>query len=114
VEVGGGRGIRDLLTVPEGLLLLIDSDDDSQDVGWSVALWDGSGSTTAVVVPRLLANLDLHGLSPKPCKPPTPGKAAEIKPEAFTMLEDGADFRRLLILSDGMCDGGAMAFRVPK
>jgi hypothetical protein len=114
VEVGGGRGIRDLLAVPEGLLLLVGPDDGSPDVGWSVALWDGSGSATDVTAPRLLANLDLHGLSPKPCKPPKPGKTAEIKPEAFTMLEDGTDFRRLLILSDGMCDGGAVSFRVPK
>jgi hypothetical protein len=114
MEVGGGRGIRDLLAVPEGILLLIGPDDDSQDVGWSVALWDGSGSTADIIVPNLLANLDLDGVPPKPCKPSQHGKSADVKPEAFTMLEDGADFRRLLILSDGMCDGGAMSFRVPK
>jgi hypothetical protein len=114
VEVGGSRGIRDLLAVPEGILLLIGPDDDSQDVGWSVALWDESGSTTDVIVPKLLADLNLDSVSPKPCKPPKHDKLADIKPEAFTMLEDGADFRRLLILSDGMCDGGAMSFRVPK
>jgi hypothetical protein len=28
------------------------------------------------------------------------------------MLDDGPNFRRLLILSDGMCDGGGMSFRL--
>jgi hypothetical protein len=114
VEVGDARGIRDLLAVRDGILLLLGPDDDSNDVGWSVALWDGSGSAADVIVPRLLANLNLQGVSPKPCKPPKAGKTAELKPEAFTMLEEGVDFVRLLILSDGMCDGGAMSFRIPK
>ena len=30
------------------------------------------------------------------------------------MLEEGSDFYRLLILSDGMCDGGPMSFRITK
>jgi hypothetical protein len=47
-------------------------------------------------------------------KPPDQGKKAEIKPEAFTMRDDGPNFRRLLILSDGMCNGGGMSFKIPK
>jgi hypothetical protein len=32
----------------------------------------------------------------------------------MTLLAEGPDFRRLLILSDGICDGGPLAFRIPK
>ena len=113
LKVGGGRGIRDLLSVPEGFLLLIGPDDDnSEDAGWSVALWDGSHSNDAVA-PKMLADLKLKNVAPQPCRPLEPGEKAEIKPEAFTMLEDGSTYRRLLILSDGMCNGGAMSFRIP-
>jgi len=30
------------------------------------------------------------------------------------MLENGSNFYRLLILSDGMCNGGPMSFKVQK
>jgi hypothetical protein len=114
LKVGNGRGIRDLLSVPEGLLLLIGPDDDnSEDAGWSVALWDGQHSREAIT-PQILADLQLKDVAPQPCKPPGHGEKPEIKPEAFTMLDDGPDFRRLLILSDGMCDGGGMSFKIPK
>jgi hypothetical protein len=62
--------------------------------------------------PRLLANLALA--APNPCKPPRPDERAEVKPEAFALIENGPDFWRLLILSDGMCDGGATAYCIPK
>jgi hypothetical protein len=109
VEVGQGRGIRDLLGVPEGVLLLIGPDDDSEDTGWSVGLWDGSRSSDDIR-PRLLANLALG--APNPCKPPRPGERAEVKPEAFALIENSTDFWRFLILSDGMCDGGATPYRI--
>jgi hypothetical protein len=32
----------------------------------------------------------------------------------MTLLEDGTEFYRLLILSDGMCDDGPMSFVIPK
>jgi hypothetical protein len=77
----------------------------------SVALWDGSRSSDGVR-PRLPANLALG--APSPCKPPRPGERAAVKPEALALIENGADFWRLLILSDGMCDGGATPYRIPK
>jgi hypothetical protein len=114
LKVGGGRGVRDLLSIPEGFLLLIGPDDDnSEDAGWSVALWDGSHSRESIT-PKILADLKLKDVAPQPCKPLDQGEKAEIKPEAFAMLDDGPNFRRLLILSDGMCNGGGMSFKVPK
>jgi hypothetical protein len=110
VKLDKGRGIRDLLAVSDGFLILIGPDDDSADVGWSIAFWDGSGgddAVTAPVVPKMMANLDLREVSLSSCD-------KELKPEAIAMLEDGSDFRRVLVLSDGMCDGGPMSFRIMK
>jgi len=108
VKVGPGRGIRDMLAVPEGFLLLIGPDDDNgKGVGWSIAVWDGSPSGAI----KMLADLNLDDVKPMPC----PSRnTRDVKPEAMTILEDGDGFRRVLILSDGMCDGGAMSFRIQR
>jgi uncharacterized protein DUF3616 len=108
IRVGPGSGIRDMLAVPAGFLLLIGpDDDDAKDVGWRVAAWDGSASSG----PKVLATLNLDGVPPRPC----PSRdTTDRKPEAMTLLEGGSDFYRLLILSDGMCDGGPMSFVIPK
>jgi hypothetical protein len=106
VEAGKASGIRDLLAVPEGLLLLIGPDDDSKNVPWRIAFWDSS-EVTSNIVPRPLAELTLPAVTGKDCQ-------KEMKPEALTLIEDGKDFRRVLILSDGMCDGGPLIFRIPK
>jgi hypothetical protein len=113
-ELGSGLGFRDLLAVPEGILLLIGPDDDAEDGNWSMGFWDGTAAPGAVVAPNILAALDLRNVEPQPCKPPKDGKKAHVKPEAFTMLEDGTNFRRLLVLSDGMCDGGPLSFKIQK
>jgi Protein of unknown function (DUF3616) len=106
-EVGRASGIRDLLAVPEGILVLVGPDDDSKkDVPWWIGFWDGSDANAAITL-RHLAELKLPAISGNDCQ-------KEIKPEAMTLLADGPDYRRLLILSDGMCDGGPLAFRIPK
>jgi len=95
-------------------LLLIGPDDDIPDgAGWSVALWDGSHSHEGIT-PKILADLELKDIAPQPCNRWIRTKKAEIKPEAFAMLDDGPNFRRMLILSDGMCNGGGKSFKIPK
>jgi len=117
-HVGSGRGIRDLLAVPDGILMLLGPDDDKKNnqpdpVSWRIAFWDDAKSQAGVIKPRLLAELDLKGLEPNACGDDKK-KRGDLKPEAMTMLENGTDFYRLLILSDGMCNGGPMSFRVNK
>lgn len=110
VPVGQGRGIRDLLAVPEGFLILVGPNDDlGNDAGWSIAFWDGAlpGDGDGAVRVRVLADLSLPSVRQNGCD-------KEAKPEALAMIEDGPDFRRLLVLSDGMCDGGPLVFRVSK
>lgn len=104
----GQRGIRDMVAVPGGMLLLAGPDDGAahQGMGWGIWWWDGKPST-AVVTPQLLAELDLRSVQARKCD-------KEIKPEALTVLAETPQAYRVLVLSDGMCDGGAMEFTVAR
>jgi len=108
IALGERRGIRDMVAVKTGILLLGGPDDDgaSQGVGWTISLWDGKYSPN-VVQPKLLATLDISGVKLRKCD-------AQIKPEALTVLEETPLAYKLLVLSDGMCDGGPLAFTIPR
>ena len=111
IALGAHRGIRDMVAVKTGILLLAGPDDSAANkgVGWTVSWWDArpASSDALVVTPRLLARLDLSGVKLRPCD-------ADLKPEAMTVLEETPQAYKLLILSDGMCDGGPLAFTVPR
>ena len=38
----------------------------------------------------------------------------ELKPEAITVLEESTSAYRVLVLSDGMCDGGPLVFTIAR
>lgn len=113
LAVGDLRGIRDLIAVKNGFLILAgpDDDDTSKNAGWTIAFWNGESAEERVVQPKVLARLDLRGVPLRACaeKP-----KAELKPEALTVLADSAQSYKLLVLSDGMCDGGPLAFTIPR
>ncbi|MEG9524406.1 MAG: DUF3616 domain-containing protein [Hyphomicrobiales bacterium] len=106
LDLGPRRAIRDLQSVKGGLLVLAGPDDDaaSADAGWLLSLWDGK-VVPGVVRPKVLAKLDLNGLVRKDCD-------EEIKPEAVTVVRDDPNVLQVVVLSDGMCDGGPLAFRI--
>lgn len=108
LQVGAGRGIRDMVAVAHGFLVLAGPDDEPThgNAGWTVLWWDGQPST-ATVTPRTLASLDLSHIPLRRCD-------KETKPEAITVLAETAQAYQLLVLSDGMCDGGPMRFNVEK
>jgi len=107
LDVGKASGIRDLLAVPDGILVLVGPDDDSQkNVPWWIGFWDGGDASPHITL-RQPAELELPKVSGDDCQ-------KEMKPEAMALLADGPDFRRILVLSDGMCDGGPLAFRIRK
>jgi hypothetical protein len=54
---------------------------------------------------RVLAQLDTRQVSLRSCD-------KEIKPEALNVLQETAKGYQLLVLSDGLCDGGALGFMV--
>ena len=108
IALGAHRGIRDMVAVKNGLLLLAGPDDGpaNKGVGWILAWWDGK-ATGQTVTPRVLAALDLSGIKLRSCD-------EELKPEAITVLEETPEAYKLLVLSDGMCDGGPLAFTVAR
>ena len=108
LALGPNRGVRDLVAVKNGFLVLAGPDDgkSAQALPWSIHFWDGKNNAD-LAVPRLLATLDVSNVVLRDCD-------TELKPEAITVLEDNADSLRVLVLSDGMCDGGPLAFTVPR
>ena len=108
IALGAHRGIRDMVAVKNGLLLLAGPDDGpaNKAVGWTLALWDGKDSGQTVAL-KVLAALDLSGVKLRGCD-------EELKPEAITVLEETPQTYKLLVLSDGMCDGGPLAFTVAR
>ena len=108
IALGAHRGIRDMVAVKNGLLLLAGPDDNAtnKSVGWTLAWWDGK-SSGQTVVPKVLAALDLSGVKLRGCD-------EELKPEAITVLRETPEAYQLLVLSDGMCDGGPLAFTIAR
>ncbi len=105
LPLGPGRSVRDLVAVSDGILILAGPDDDkaNEGRGFTVLHWTGADETI-----RPLASLDLGGVRLRGCD-------EEIKPEAITVLSDepGRPYEAL-ILSDGLCDGGALRFGIPR
>lgn len=108
LALGPHRGIRDMVAVSNGFLILAGPDDDkaNTDVGWAFFWWDGKPGSS-IAQPKPLAALDLAAVTLRACD-------ATLKPEALTVLEETPQHWKLLVLSDGMCDGGAMEFQVPR
>lgn len=103
IEVGEGRGIRDLATVKDGILVLAGPDDDTahENVGWILGLWDGRPTEVAKL--KDPTQLDLSGVKLRSCD-------EELKPEALAVLRESPDAYEVVIMSDGMCDGGPLKF----
>lgn len=109
VSVGQGRAIRDMVAVEDGFLLLVGPDDTGsrQALPFSVMRWDGrEGGEPSQ--PKPLATLALGKVKLRGCD-------EEIKPEAIAVLEDRLHAPyRVVIFSDGLCDGGPLGFSIPR
>lgn len=107
LALGAHRGIRDMVAMKDGFLLLAGPDDGKahQGVAWTLSRWDGK-SGTALATPQALATLDLSEVALRACD-------EALKPEALTVLAESAQSDQVLVLSDGMCDGGPLLFAVP-
>ncbi|PTM38579.1 DUF3616 domain-containing protein [Bosea sp. 124] len=115
IAVGQGRAVRDLLAVSDGILVLAgpDDDDKNENRGWVVLRWDGKDAGDATVQPTPLAALDLSGVPLRNCSETI--KRKDIKPEALAVLDDKPDQPyQAVIFSDGLCDGGALRFSIPR
>ncbi len=106
--LGAHRGIRDMVAVSDGVLILAgpDDDGDSDGAGWAIFHWDGSPSSQ-IKSPKPLARLDVGGVKQRACD-------VQIKPEALSVLTETPRGYQLLVISDGLCDGGPLLFKVSK
>ena len=113
LALGAHTGIRDMVAVTGGFLLLAGPDDErasQKSVNFSVWFWDGRQTPDRPGPPataRALATLDTRQVALRSCD-------HELKPEAITVLQESAQGYRLMVLSDGLCDGGALMFTVPR
>jgi hypothetical protein len=107
LKVGAGRGVRDLVAIKDGILVLAGPDDDkaNENVRWSLGIWDGVPGNNSDY--KELANRNLDGVKRPKCDD-------ELKPEAVAVLDDSPDSLDLVIMSDGMCDGGPLRFKIPR
>jgi hypothetical protein len=108
LALGAHTGIRDMVAVTGGFLLLAGPDDErasQKTVDFSVWFWDGRQTPGQLGTARALASLDTRAVSLRSCD-------KEVKPEALTVLQETARGYQLLVLSDGLCDGGALVFTV--
>ena len=112
VALGKGRSIRDLIAVSDGILVLAgpDDDEDNEKRGFTVSRWNGQGGQDNL---KPLATLDLDGVPRRNCSEKI--KRKEIKPEALAVLGDkpGQPYQAV-VFSDGLCDGGALRFNIPR
>lgn len=104
--LGARVGIRDMAAGRDALLLLLGPDDHEAAAGtvWKVAEWRPGTAAQ----PRLLAAIDVRR------KDIRQGCVDEIKPEALVILDESPQKFRVLVLSDGVCDGGPLVFDIPR
>ncbi len=97
LELGKHTGIRDLAVVRDGLLILAGPTRE-EEVPYTIWLWDGRSETAA----KPLATLDLSKVEK--------GAKAEI----LLPLEEDATSFRVLVMFDGVENGGAISFRIKR
>ena len=96
---GQKRGVRDLVAVPDGFLILagpmLDPEDGAVAAGdYTVFAWDGTGA------PRKRRDL--------------PGYPRKEKPEALLPLDENTDGQRVLVFFDGPKEGAPRAVVLPR
>lgn len=112
VPLGTDRSVRDLLAVSDGILVLAGPDDDKNNEkrGYTISRWNGRNGEDSI---KPLATLDLGGVPQRDCEKKI--KREDIKPEALAVLADkpGEPYQAI-VFSDGLCDGGALRFSIPR
>lgn len=109
LRLGTGRAIRDMTAMDGGVLVLAGPDDDqaNSNRGWILAVWDGVVREGVVVEPEILGELALDGVALRDCD-------KELKPEAIAITRDSREALEVVVMSDGMCDGGPLKFVVQR
>jgi uncharacterized protein DUF3616 len=96
LALGKNTGIRDLAAVSDGILILA-GPTRNEMVPYSVWFWDGKSAQA-----KPLRTLDLSDVD------------AGAKAETLLVLEEDAAQVRVLVMFDGIENGGPMSFRIPR
>jgi hypothetical protein len=96
LALGQNTGIRDLTAVSDGILILAGPTRE-ESVPYTIWFWDGAGTTA-----KPLGTLDLSGVD----------KSA--KAEVLLPLEEDGARVRVLVMFDGLENGGAISFKIPR
>jgi hypothetical protein len=104
----GGRGVRDLAAVAEGLLILAGPVGDGPG-SYQLYLWDGEDMVTGADVGPRPRGISLLGELPLPDIAGTAAKA-----EGLAVIEDRPGDWKVLVVFDGLKNGHATRYRIDK
>jgi hypothetical protein len=104
----GGRGIRDLTAVDDGLLILAGPVGDGPGT-YQLYFWDGEDTVTGEDVRARSAGLSLLGDLPLPDI-----EGAVAKAEGLALVEERSGHWKVLVVFDGLKNGHAMRYRINK
>jgi hypothetical protein len=104
----GGRGVRDMAAVAEGLLVLAGPVGDGPG-SYQVYLWDGEDLVAGADVGPRRRGISLLGDLPLPDTAGTVAKA-----EGLALIEDRPDSWKVLVVFDGLKNGHATRYRIDK
>jgi len=107
----GGRGVRDLATVDDGILILAGPVGDGPG-SYQLYLWDGRDMVPGTGAPTSVKDPGLRLLGDLP--DPTPLDGSHPKAEGLAIMEAKDKPWEVLVVYDGLNDGNATRFKVDK
>ncbi len=110
----GGRGVRDLAGVNDGLLILAGAVGDGPG-SFQLYLWDGQDGVPGAGAPTSSAEPGLRLIGDLPV--PHSGEGDQdvaAKPEGMALIKETSGHWEILIVFDGLKDGHATRFRIKK
>lgn len=109
----GGRGVRDLAAVEEGLLILAGPVGEGPG-SYRLYLWDGRDGVPGKGSPAWSAGRVLRTIGDLVLPGQDPDDDAGPKAEGMAVLETHAGHWEVLVVFDGLAGGGAQRYRVPR
>lgn len=110
----GGRGVRDLAQVEDGLLILAGPVGDGPG-SYQLYLWDGRDGVPGEGAPTSATDPGLHLIGDLPTPSSSPGdNNSPAKAEGMALVQDANQHWEILVVFDGLKDGHATRFRVEK
>lgn len=107
-----GRGVRDLAQVADGLLILAGPVGDGPG-SYQIYLWDGRDGVLGIGAPTTVDDPGIRLIGELPMPDASAGELF-AKPEGVALIKETQANWDILVVFDGLKDGHATRFRVPK